>query len=104
MPTQRCEEKRAGERASTWVCGGGGVGVLGKWEGGRGGESPLAPLFMFFPSPGPALCKWAWPGVLIDLKSSLQSPDLLLFYFCELFPSLSFSHHHFGLLFPILTT
>ena len=41
---------------------------------------------------------------LFYLKSSLWSSDLLLFYFCRLFPSLSFSHHHFGLLFPILPT
>ena len=41
---------------------------------------------------------------LFHLRSSLCSSDLLLFYFPELFPSLSFSHHHFGLLFPILTT
>ena len=41
---------------------------------------------------------------LFYLKSSLWSSDLLLFYFRRLFPSLSFSHHHFGLLFPILPT
>ena len=34
----------------------------------------------------------------------LRSSDLPFFYFCGLFPSLSFSHYHFGLLFPILTT
>ena len=43
-------------------------------------------------------------GCLFYLRSSLQSSDLLLFYFCRLSPSLSFSHSHFGLLFPILTT
>ena len=41
---------------------------------------------------------------LFYLKSSLWSSDLLSFYFHGLFPSLSFSHHHFGLLFPILPT
>ena len=41
---------------------------------------------------------------MLYLRSSLWSSDLPLFYFLELFPSLSFSHHHFGLLFPILTT
>ena len=41
---------------------------------------------------------------LFYLKSSLWSSDLLLFYFRGLFPSLSFSHRHFGLLFPILPT
>ena len=45
MLTQRCEEKKERERARA-----------------RGGEKqsphpgPLAPLFMFFPPPGPALC------------------------------------------------
>ena len=38
------------------------------------------------------------------LRSSLRSLDLLLFYFHGLFPSLSFSHRHFGLLFPVLPT
>ena len=37
-------------------------------------------------------------------RSLLWSSDLPLLYFCGLFPSLSFSHHHSGLLFPILTT
>ena len=41
---------------------------------------------------------------LFYLRSSLQFSDLPLFYFRGFFPSLSFSHHHFGLLFPILTT
>jgi len=41
---------------------------------------------------------------LFCLRSSLRSSDLPLFYFHELFPSLSFSHCHSGLLFPILTT
>ena len=42
-------------------------------------------------------------GCLFYLRSSLRSSDLPLFYICGLFP-LSFSHCHFGLLFPILTT
>ena len=41
---------------------------------------------------------------LFYLKSSLWSSDLLLSYFYGLFPSLSFSHRHFGLRFPILPT
>ena len=41
---------------------------------------------------------------LLYLRSSLRSSDLLLFYFRGLFPSLSFSHRHFGLFFPILPT
>ena len=48
---------------------------------------------------------WAFQeGCLFYLRSSLQSSDLLLFYSCGLFSSLCFSHHHSGLLFPILTT
>ena len=39
---------------------------------------------------------------LFHLRSSLQSSDLLLFHFSGLFLSLSCSHHHFGLLFPVL--
>ena len=39
---------------------------------------------------------------LFYLRSSLRSSDLLLFHFCGLFPSLSGSHRHFGLLFPVL--
>ena len=41
---------------------------------------------------------------LFYLRSSRQASDLPLFYFSGLFPSLSFSHRHSGLLFPILTT
>ena len=49
--------------------------------------------------------KWAsQEGSLFYLRSSLRSSDLPLFYFCGLFPSLSFRHCHFGLIFPILTT
>ena len=62
-------------------------------------------FYMLFSSP------WELPYVnwasqeccLFYLRSSLQSSDLPLFYFHGLFPSLSFSHHHSGLLFPILT-
>ena len=39
---------------------------------------------------------------LFPLRLSLQSVEFLLFHFCQLF-HLSFSHHHFGLIFPILT-
>ena len=42
-------------------------------------------------------------GCLFYQKFSLRSSDLPLFYFYGLFP-LSFSHHCFGLLFPVLTT
>ena len=68
---------------------------------------PLAPLFICFsfPPPGPALCKLGYQECcLFYLRSSRQASDLPLFYFSGLFPSLSFSHRHSGLLFPILTT
>ena len=104
MPTQRLEEKRVekcmgegereGERKKEHM-----------HAGEKERESALAPPFMFSST-------WACPvqtGLsqecsLFYLKSSLWSSDLLLFYFCGLFPSLSFSHRHFGLLFPILPT
>ena len=56
-------------------------------------------VLYFFPPPGPALCKLGKQGFL---RTSLWSSDLPLFYFHGLFPSLSFSHHHFRMLFPIL--
>ena len=43
-------------------------------------------------------------GCLLYLRFSLRSLDLPLFYFHRLCPSLSFSHHHSRLLFPVLTT
>ena len=43
-------------------------------------------------------------GCLFYLRFSLWSSGLPLSYFPGLFPSLSFSHCHSGLLFPILTT
>ena len=63
-------------------------------------------FYMFFPSPlGLRYVNWARQECcLFYLRSSLQSSDLPLFYFLRLFPSLSLSHRHFGLLFPILTT
>ena len=62
-------------------------------------------FYMFFPPPGPALCKLGWPGgCLFLLRSSLWSLDLPLLYFHGLSPSLSFSHRHSGLLLPILNT
>ena len=69
--------------------------------------SSLAPLFMFFLSSllGLPYVNWASQECcLFYLRSSLWSLDLPLFYFRGLFPSLSFSHCHSGLLFPILTT
>ena len=65
----------------------------------------LTALFMFFPLPLSLPCvNWSsQEGCLFYLRSSLWSLDLPLFYFCRLFPSLSFRHHHSTLLFPILT-
>ena len=91
MWIQRCEEKIApsvGER---------------KREGEEGFGSSF---YMFFCS------RWACPmqiglrqeHCLFYLRFSLRSSDLPLFYFHGLSPSRSFSHRHFGLLFPILTT
>ena len=80
------------------------------------GRAALCPLVLYVFRP-----RWACPMqigrgqecCLFSLKSSLPSSphsglptflDLPLFYFHGLFPSLSFRHRHFGLLFPILTT
>ena len=62
-------------------------------------------VFFFLLPLGLPYVNWASQECcLFYLRSSLQSSDLSLFYFRGLFPSLSFSHHHSGLLFPILTT
>ena len=69
--------------------------------------APLAPLFICFFLPlglpyvnytSQECCLYVLPEVLTPVL------HLSLFYFCGLFPSLSFSHRHFGLLFPILPT
>ena len=52
----------------------------------------------FFPSPGPALCKLGLARSAVCFAWSLHSGPRTF-----LWPSLSFSHCHFGLLFPILT-
>ena len=75
----------------------------------RGGERDLSPFgssfYMFFPPLGLSYVNWASQECcLFYLRSSLQSSDLPLFYFCGLLSSLSFSHHHSRILFPILTT
>ena len=85
-----------------------------RWGGGVGGRErahtrPLAALFMFFFSfpLGLPYANWAQTGALLYLKCSLvlePSFDLPLVYFHGLYPSMSFSHPHFGLFFPILTT
>ena len=89
--------EREGERKSTR-----------RWEREKKRERERfgSSFYMFFSS------TWACPmqiGLsqecrLFYLKSSLWSLDLLLFFFHGLFPSLSFSHCYFGLLFPILPT
>ena len=83
--------------------------ALNKQERERERESPLAPLFIcFFIPPGSALCKLGLvrSAVLPDVLTPVLGPsfDLPLFYFLGLFPSLSFNHHHFGLMCSILTT
>ena len=78
----------------------------------RGGERERHPalwllfLYVFFsPPPGLPYVNWAsQEHCLFYLRSSLWSLDLPLFYFRGLFPSLSFSYCHSGLLFSILTT
>ena len=74
--------------------------------GERDRESWLWLLYLYvYLSLGLSCVNWAsLECCLFYLRSSLWSSDLLLFYFCGLFPSLSFSHCHFGLLFPILPT
>ena len=69
-------------------------------------ESQLWLFFSYvFLSLGLSYVNWASQECcLFYLRSSLRSLDLPLLYFRRLFPSLSFSHHHFGLLFPILPT
>jgi len=67
---------------------------------------PLAPLFIcfFLPLDLPYVNWASQECCLFYPRSSLRASDLPLFYFHGLFPSLCFSHHHSGLLFPILTT
>ena len=71
----------------------------------RGGERQRQPfgssfyIYFFLPL-GPALCK-------LGLARSAVLPEvltLIFVLFSQAFPFLSFSHHHFGLLFPLLTT
>ena len=72
----------------------GGVGRAYTFVGER--ENPLAPFFIcFFLHPGPVLCKLGC-AVLPEVLTPVLGPsfDLPLFYFCGLFPSLSFSHCH----------
>ena len=59
-------------------------------------------FYVFSPPPEAAVCKLGQPGGLFVLPEVLTLVPL--FYFHRLFPSLSFSPRHSGLLFPILTT
>ena len=106
------QHRRAG---AGWGCLGRGRGVERERERvyahGREREKArehLSPRFTCFIPPGPALCKLgsARSAVLSEVLTPVLGSffDLPLFYFHGLFSSLSFSHHHFGLLFPILTT
>ena len=102
-----CRPKDAKRREWRSMPAGAGVEVGAVVERDR--ESPSALFLHVLSSPGPALCKLGQPGVLLVLAEVLTlvlgpSLDLPLFCFPGLFPSLCFSHRHFGLLFPILTT
>ena len=58
-------------------------------------------FYMFFPPLGLPYVNWpSQKCCLFYLRSSLWSLGLPLFYFRRVFPSLSFSHCHSGLLFP----
>ena len=72
-------------------------------------QSVLASSFYPFVSSPPLACLMQIglakkEACLVHLKFSLLSMDFLLFHFRRLSFSLSFSHCHFGVLFPILTT
>ena len=56
-------------------------------------------FYMFFPPPGPALCKLGLARSAVCSAWSFHSGPRTF-----LWPSLSFSHRHFGLLLPILPT
>ena len=78
---------------------------VGRPQRGGLGLSFFLLYICLLPSLSLPYARWASRGgaCFFHLKFSLQSTDFLLFRFCSLF-SLSFSHHHFGILFPILTT
>ena len=70
----------------------------------RESPSPLAPLLIYFFLPlGLTYVNSASQECFVLPEVLLQSLDFPLFCFCGLFPSLSFSHCHSRLLFPILT-
>ena len=131
MPTQRHKEKRVEERASTQERERerekGGEREREKErererereierEREKGKECQHAgerehfgsSIYMFSLPLGRPYANWASQEcfVLPEVLTLILGPsfDLPFFYFRGLFPSLSFSHCHFGLLFPILTT
>ena len=61
-------------------------------------------MFFLLPLSLPYVNRASQERCLFYLRSALRSSDLPLFYFHGFFPSLSFSHWHCELLFPILTT
>ena len=81
-------------------------GMREGWSKGRAVSHFVSPFYVFFLLPlSLPYVNWAsQKGCLFHLGFSLWSSDLLLFRLRGLFLSLSFSHHHFGLLFPVLTT
>ena len=74
-------------------------------ENKRESPGPLAPCFICFSPPplGLLYVNWASRGAVFlpEVLTLVLGP---LFYFHGLFPSLSCSHCHSGLFFPILTT
>ena len=87
---------------SPWACG---RDKERERERERESERARTSFGSSFYSLGLSYVNWASQECcLFYLRSSLWSSDLLLFYFRWLFPSLSFSHRHFGLFFPILPT
>ena len=72
----------------------------------RGAHFWLLFLYVFFllPVSLPYVNWISKEGCLFHLRFSFQSSDLPLIYFHGFFLSLSFTHHYFALLFPILTT
>ena len=71
MPTQRCEEKRVGECASTW-----------ERESTRFGSS----FYVIFPPLGLPYVNWASQECcLFYLRSLFRSSDLPLTFLCSIF-------------------
>ena len=81
-----------------------------RYEGGltqkkRGAQFGPLFIYVFLLSLSLPYANWAsQEGCLFPPSFSLSSSDFLLFHFRRLCLSLSFSHGHFGLIFPILTT